>query len=239
MRYKMALSIVFAVFAVPCLSGPALALDDFKCLSELGQAAQKGLLASIEDRYQKFSDLKAEFVQHSYFIGVNQQVQSKGQVFFKKPGMMDWIYQEPDKQRFVTDGQTLWFHQPDLNQVTMGDFKQAFDSDLPVSFLLGVGHLQERFTLRSACRSKAGDVLNLVPAKPDPNLEEFYLLVDKETRSPIGAKIVDLAGNETAIVFHELVFNLSIPDKQFLLDIPKGADIIDNRKKDQKTILPD
>jgi outer membrane lipoprotein carrier protein len=223
-------SIICLVFLMCCHATLGFAQNQFECVVQLGPNERSKLLGVVEERYEKFSDLRAQFTQQSYFVGLNQRVISEGSVYFKKPGMMDWNYEKPDKQRFIADGKTLWFYQPDLNQVTVGNFKEAFDSDLPVSFLLGVGHLQENFTLRSACRSSAGVVLNLQASKQDPNLQEFYLLVDKSTYTPNGAKIIDLGGNETTIVFHDLSLNVNLDDKQFAFEIPKGADVIDNRK---------
>ncbi len=200
----------------------------FKCGAKLSATQSKGLLAAIEKRYHDFKDLSAEFRQRSYFIGLSNTVESTGSIRFKKPGMMDWNYLTPDKQRFIADGKTLWFYQPKQNQVTMGEFKDSFSSKLPVSFLLGIGKLQERFTLESACSSKLGTVAKL-KGLADKNLDEFYLLVDKKSHLPRGAKIVDIGGNETEIVFENISFKDAHLAKSFQFDIPRGVDIIDQR----------
>lgn len=224
------LEALFCLVVSTCyLTTPGLAQNQFSCEIELGPNERTKLLSNVENQYKNFSDLQAQFIQQSYFVGLNQRVVSDGSVLFKKPGMMDWNYERPDKQRFIADGKTLWFYQPDLNQVTVGSFTEAFDSDLPVSFLLGVGRLQENFKLRSACRSSAGVVLNLTAIKADPNLQEFYLLVDKNKYTPLGARIIDIGGNETTIVFHDLSLNVNLKENQFSFEIPKGADVIDNR----------
>lgn len=213
-----------------CLVGRCMAEDvSFKCTSELAKPERDSLMAKIEARYGNFSDLRAEFIQKSYFMALDQWVVSKGRVFFKKPGMMDWNYTHPEKQRFVADGTTLWFFEPDLNQVTVGDFKDAFSSDLPVSFLLGIGRLAENFDLSSACVSSRGVVLSLATRKQDPNLDEFYLLVRRKDHVPIGAKVIDIGGNETIINFYEVTLDLKLAEGQFSFTIPRGVDVIDRR----------
>lgn len=211
--------------------GDCVALQEFECVSAVSKADQQELISGVESHYQDFSDLKADFIQQSYFTGLGERVVSKGNVHFKKPGMMDWRYEQPEKQQFVADGSTLWFFQPDLNQVTLGDFTEAFDSDLPVSFLLGVGRLSENFALESACSSEEGIILKLVPKQQDPNLDQFYLLVRKLDHVPVGAKIIDIGGNETIITFHKLALNVGLKKEQFSFKIPRGVDIIDHRSK--------
>lgn len=221
---------VLLLCSIVCsLASSAYAFDEFECEKELKPNEQSGILGSVEKRYSAFSDLKAKFIQNSFFAGLAKHSVSKGTVLFKRPGMMDWNYEQPDRQRFVTDGKTLWFYQPDLNQVTLGDFSQSFSSDLPISFLLGVGRLQENFSVGNACYSSEGIVLKLKPMKPDPNLEEFYLLLRKSDRIPIGARIIDVAGNETSITFQEVELEVQLKSQAFTFNIPEGVDIIDKR----------
>ena len=200
----------------------------FSCSEPLAAAEEAKLLDGIDSSYRGVSDLKANFSQESYFFGLDQRKRSQGEVFFKKPGKMDWHYQSPDEQRFIADGKTLWFFQPDLNQVTLGDFDESFQSDLPVSFLLGVGQLKESFRLKSACVTSAG-VLASFSAVADDNLDNLNLLVRKNDKFPIGAKIVDIGGNETTILFREIATNNKLADSRFGFSVPDGVDVIDNR----------
>lgn len=205
----------------------------FDCASELSSKEKGKLLAEIEKQYEEFKDLSADFTQRSYFIGLGETVESTGSIRFKKPGMMDWNYVTPDEQRFVADGSTLWFYQPEQNQVTLGEFKNSFSSELPVSFLLGIGKLQERFSLEKACTSQKGVVVKL-KGLDDKNLDEFYLLVEKSSKVPQGAKIVDIGGNETEIVFSNISFEKTFPKESFRFEIPRGLDIIDQRSEAAK-----
>jgi outer membrane lipoprotein carrier protein len=226
-------------FVMPGFVGPVSVASaeapagSFACERPLTDSEQSGILERVEDRYRAFENLSAEFVQSSYFIGLGDTVKSSGRVRFKKPGMMDWIYAAPDKQRFVADGETLWFYQPAQNQVTLGEFKDSFSSELPVSFLLGIGQLGKNFSLLKACRSAAGDVLQL-KSESDSNLQEFYLLVDEKTKLPEGAKIVDVGGNETEIVFAQISLEQTHEPESFHFPIPRGTDIIDQRSEERK-----
>lgn len=221
--------VVAALTALGLIAGAppvAQATVAFECREEVSQKERQDLLKAVSARYRQITDLSSRFEQESYFLGLDQRVVSRGEVRFKKPGLMDWVYEDPEPQRFVADGRTLWFHQPEQNQVTVGEFNQAFSSDLPVSFLLGIGNLEEDFALKSACKSTRGIVLELQPKKKDASLDQFSLLVSKSDREPIGAKVVDAGGNETEIVFDDIKLNGGIDEKRFTFDIPKGTDVV-------------
>ena len=229
---KLLVRIISLAFYIATISKDVRAEGEFDCRSPVGAVERERLLEEVESRYRSISDLTSNFQQNSFFLGMNQRVLSRGAVHFKKPGMMDWTYESPEKQRFVADGKTLWFYQPDLNQVTVGDFTQSFSSDLPVSFLLGMGNLKADFSVVESCNSEAGVVIKLQPKVADQSLDEFYLLVEKTKHSPLGAKIVDVGGNETAIVFEKTTLNSSLKDERFKFEIPKGVDVIDRRVKE-------
>ena len=202
----------------------------FKCKSPLSADDSSKLLQSVEDRYRQINDLTAHFIQDSYFVGSDERKSSAGEVYFKRPGMMDWLYQAPEEQRFVADGKSVWWQQKRENQVTIRDFKESFSSDVPVSFLLGVGKLRENFKFDSACNTDAGVAAKLLPLKSDSSLAEFYLLVERKERFPLGAKIIDAGGNETTIVFEGSKLNSGVEAKRFAFQIPKGSDVIDERQ---------
>ena len=229
---KAAAQVFLFVTFLSGLAADAHALGEFECRSPVNAVDKEKLLDDVESSYRSISDLTSAFQQNSFFLGLNQRVLSRGTVHFKKPGMMDWTYEDPEKQRFIADGKTLWFYQPDLNQVTVGNFTQSFSSDLPVSFLLGIGHLKADFNVVESCGSEAGIIIKLQPKTPDQSLDEFYLLVEKNKHSPLGAKIVDVGGNETAIIFEKTVLNSSLKEDRFQFQIPKGVDVIDRRVKE-------
>jgi outer membrane lipoprotein carrier protein len=189
----------------------------------------KGLVEGVEAAYLKITSISSDFFQTSYFVGLDKREVSKGTVSFARPGKMNWDYLEPDPQRFISDGKTIQFYQPKLNQVTLTSFKEAFSSELPVTFLLGIGSLSKSFTPLGVCKIPEGTLIKLAPKTEDASLSSFLLLVDRTTLSPLGAKVVDLGGNETSIMLVGPKFNAPIPSSTFDFKIPKGVDIIDNR----------
>lgn len=218
--------VIFAVIIVV----PQSAAAQFVCQGQnLSTDKIADIVAKVEAGYRELKGLSAEFEQDSLFLGFSERIRSTGTVLFKKPGMMDWNYQSPEKQRFIADGKNLWFYQPKWNQVTVGKFQQSFQSGLPVSFLLGLGSLSQDFSVKRACKGTLGVVLELTPKVTDPSLQVFKLLVDQKLNVPRGAHVVDVGGNETQIVFSNIETDVEVDDKQFQFTIPKGVDVIDQR----------
>jgi len=230
-RHRIILSCLACCSLIFSLKTGSAVADELNCATKA--SVKITTLDGIEKRYKTFSSLKASFVQTSYFVGLDKREQSKGEVLFQKPGKMSWNYMDPTPQSFISDGKSISFYQPKLNQVTLSDFKESFSSEVPVTFLLGIGSLQASFEAVGSCKADGGLLIELKPKKTDATLSNFYLLVDEKELTPLGAKVIDLGGNETTIRLIGPVFDSAIPASQFLFSIPKGVDVIDNRGPSQ------
>jgi outer membrane lipoprotein carrier protein len=220
---KIAFFLILAIW-------PSIAFaDSFSCKKEISKTNFQQLVTATEKRYGEVSSMSANFIQDDYWLGLDKRTSSTGSLNFLKPGKMDWSYETPSPQRFVSDGKDVYFYQPDEAQVTITKFEAGFNSELPVSFLLGIGSLSDNFNLNSACDTSAGILLNLEPKVADENLQDFYLLVSKENHSPIGARIIDFGGNQTSFMFQDPKFNNTLEADTFKFDIPMGTDVIDTR----------
>lgn len=215
------------LFLIVLNSSTAFAADYFSCAKPVSNGLAK--LKLVADNFSKISSFQGKFEQHSVLLGFNQSANSKGNLVFKRQGRMDWEYFEPEEQRFVTDGKTVWFYQKSLNQVTVSPFKESFSSDLPVSFLMGLSDLDNSFKLKRACSSTFGWLFELEPKSADPTLSRFLLLMDKNEKTPKAVKITDVGGNDTEIVLDQLETEVELPDERFSYQIPKGVDVIDRR----------
>ena len=142
----------------------------------------------------------------------------------------------PEAQVFLTDEGTLWLYQESERQVLVDNFKNAFVSDLPVSFLMGLGRLDRDFTAESACENGDGMVIELKPGSvksqegKDEGLQGLKLLVAHSSYLPKGASVTDISGNITAFLFEEIETGVALKEGQFKAEFPQGIDIIDKRK---------
>jgi outer membrane lipoprotein carrier protein len=205
----------------------------------LTSAQATDALGKVQNAYSGVQSLKAGFTQESYLASLESSETSSGSVWFSKPGKMKWNYAEPEIQTFLVKDSTLWLYQKEENQVLIDEFRKVLISDLPVSFLMGLGNLKSDFSVISACQNTEGLVFNLVPSKSkdagakkgDEGLKGFRLLVNPNTNLPKGAMVTDVGGNVTAITLSALEANPKVNDSIFAADFPKSADINDRRVK--------
>lgn len=200
-----------------------------QCQEPLPEAKAEALLGRFEKSFSSVRDLRGKFEQESSLAGTLAE-KSSGRFAFKKPGKMRWAYTAPDEQLSISNGDRFWHYEPDIPQVYVGELRGAFQSDLPVAFLLGLGSLKKRFEIKRACQVESDYWFELKPKKSEGELLMFSLRIRGGTLAPAVARIVEFGNNETTIYLSDLRENSGIDDKEFEFDIPKNVDIIEAEK---------
>lgn len=212
-----------AVVLVVCLLG--------MCPHVWGQEVD-AIIQSVQRQYEMTNDIQAAFIQQSLIKSVNQTKESRGSVYFKKPGKMRWEYTEPEQQLLVCDGRTMWFYVPDDQQVVVQNAEEAYGSKTPITFLSGMGKLQNDFYIKllpSDARTDqlvSGHRLELLPKQPQTDVAKLILTVDPNSFQIIHTAVYDPYGNITDVYLQDLEINQTLPDELFLFDIPDGVDVI-------------
>jgi outer membrane lipoprotein carrier protein len=191
-----------------------------------GQAA-----GSIIDRLQKTYDASADFLadfrQETEVKTLNRSLKAFGKVTFKRPGKMFWRYEEPKGQFVLADGTHLYFYQPEHNQIIKTPLKSAFRSDIPLSFLLGIGNLKKDFNASLKGTEDAQYVLRLEPKGEAGGFSEILLGVNKDSFDINWASVRDPSDNLTTIRFSNMRKGVGVNDSLFRLQVPAGADVVE------------
>jgi outer membrane lipoprotein carrier protein len=190
-------------------------------------ASDTDVVQSVQQRFDATSDLTAAVDQELVVASAGKTLQSKGTVAFKRPGKMRWSLTNGSPQIIVADGTTLWFYQPDEQQVLKAPFQAAFRSSTPISFLTGVGRLTEDFEVTRDGEAPGVIYLALKPRKGEGDLGRLRLTIDDATHDIVGAEITDPVGNVTRLRFSNLQRNSGLDDAQFRFEIPDGVDVIE------------
>src|SRR4030042_2187376 len=144
----------------------------------------KTALSEIQKRYYSTADLEASFVQEYVGKVVRVPQKGEGQVYFKKKGMMRWDYRVPN-QKMISNGQPIWYYQPEENQVFVSDLSKVLRERTPLAFLAGEGNLSRDFNLgnfnEAVSPKEETYVLELIPKEPNQTLAKLVLTVDKNT----------------------------------------------------------
>ena len=187
------------------------------------------VLAEIQKRYERTNDIEAGFLQEYIGKVMKQQLKQEGKVYFKKRGMMRWDYRIPN-QKFISDGLTLWYFQPEENQVFVSDVSKVIKEKTPLAFLAGEGDLSRDFKIlnfdESASLKEGNYVLELVPREPNAVLSKLTLTIDKKSYYVVQVDIFDGLGNVTRTRFIDMKTNVGLPDSFFQFTIRPGAEVL-------------
>lgn len=223
----------FFIIIATLLCAPAPLFAEMECNKKLSNSIAKERLTRVQQAYSSLSSFKSRFKQKGYLAALDFTEISSGNVYFLKPGKMRWHYLEPEEQLFIVNQGTFWLYQKTEAQVVISELKKILISELPVSFILGVGDLARDFEISSACRYQDEIKFTLTPkeekASASAELKILELLVDVKSNYPRGAVIRDDSGNRTEIHFTEFEENISLTPDLFSADFPKGVDIVDKR----------
>ena len=186
------------------------------------------IVKKLQERYDETRAFRAEFRQETRIASVGASDVAEGTVVFKKPGKMRWDFQTPQVQQIVSDGTTLWIHQPTQSQVLKMPFRGGFVSTTPVSFLLGVGKITDEFRPQADPRGCSATRLyvGLAAKNTEESLGGLAFGVDRASFDIVEAAVTDPIGNVTTLTFTNVARNVDVPDATFQFVVPPGVDVI-------------
>jgi len=184
------------------------------------------VVKKLQTRYDSTTGFRADFTQEVESATLGQKVEAHGKVFFKKPGRMRWEFVEPE-QLLVSDGKFFWLYQPKEKQVIKTPFAQAFRSNSPASFLLGVGRITQDFTPSLQEQNVKTYTLRLTPKKDPEAIGLLDLEIDAKTFDILQATIIDPIGNTTRVRFSNIDRKGSLDESLFRFTVLPGVDIVD------------
>lgn len=182
------------------------------------------VMTNIESRYS-VPGFTARFIQESTLKSMQLTDIATGKMFVKRPGMMRWEYEKPEKQIVVTDGESFWIYRPGDNQVMVGKAPEFFGAGKGATFLSDIRVIRRGFSVSRAGDKEGHIVLELIPKQKKADVAKIYLSVLKKDYEISRIAIINSYGDETVIDLVDSQFVTS-PDSVFSFKIPKGAEVI-------------
>lgn len=201
--------------------------------STLGHARADGI-KSLESFVKGTQSGRADFAQTVTSPAKDGQAPkartSSGSFEFQRPNRFRFNYKKPFEQTIVADGQTLWLHDVDLNQVTARKQAQALGST-PAALIAAAPDLralQTNFTLQAAPDKDGLQWVTATPKNKDGQLQSVrvgFKPNDKAAELAV-LEILDGFGQLSRIVFSQSEVNPMLPKTTFQFKPPAGADVI-------------
>lgn len=186
--------------------------------------------AAALDQFQSFvANTKAargDFVQRQVKGSEGAQRpanESSGSFVFVRPGRFIWTYQKPYEQVLQADGDRLYIHDTDLNQVIVRKLGDALGSS-PAAILFGSNDLEKNFALKEAGARDGLEWLEATPKTRDTTFER--ILIGMKDGVPQAMELRDSFGQVSLLRFRNIEKNPPLKPDQFKFNVPKGADVL-------------
>lgn len=155
---------------------------------------------------------------------------SSGRFEFQRPGQFRFDYLKPFVQTLVADGQTLWLHDLDLNQVTAQSQTQVLGST-PAALLTAASDLralQTDFKFTPEPDQGGLQWVRAMPQSPDGQIRAVMVGLRMLPSGPELAvlDVQDSLGQRSVLTFTGFESNPILPAQSFVFKAPPGADII-------------
>lgn len=192
------------------------------------QASDVNALVEITRAIENY---QASFEQNIQDQFGNSKDKSSGHFIIQKPFKFVWQTKSPFEQKIVSNGETLWTFDQDLDQVNIQTLNKAM-GNTPV-FLLGADAetLQKTFKVKQLI---SGDddakTFELTPVEQGYAFERMLVLFKQGKLNEI--LLLDTLGQKTIVEFSEVTQNEALDTSVFEFTVPENVDVVDSRQKD-------
>ena len=155
---------------------------------------------------------------------------SSGSFEFLRPNRFKFLYKKPFEQSIVADGQTLWLHDVDLNQVTARKLAQVLNGT-PAAVIAAAADLKALradFTLVSQPDRDGLEWVQATPKTKDGQVQSIsvgFKSTDKGHELAV-LEILDSFGQRSVMTFSQFEVNPALSAAGFQFKPPAGADVI-------------
>ena len=186
-------------------------------------AARADSVDTLRDFVREVKSGRAAFTQVVTSADGQKKRSSRGSFEFERPNRFRFAYAKPFEQLIVSDGQKVWIHDLDLNQVSVRRLDQALGAT-PAALLAGAT-LDKEFEL-SAQPSEGGiDWVQATPRQKDGAFQAMR--IGFRGKELAAVEILDGFGQRSRLDFSQYAANVAIAETGFRFVPPKGADVIE------------
>ena len=156
---------------------------------------------------------------------------SSGTFEFHRPQQFRFAYQKPFVQTMVSDGQSLWLYDADLNQVTVRKQSQAL-GQTPAAFIASTGDLkvlQAEFNLSAESDAEGLQWVKAIPKQTEGAVQTIRVGLKVQGQAiPLLSvlEIVDGLGQTSRLSFQNFEVNVKLTSETFQFKAPVGAQVI-------------
>ena len=190
-------------------------------------AQASDLSDQIQKRYDTLQSFRAFFLQKLTNASSREVQERLGSITFKRPRFIRWETTSPENELLIIGQDTVWEYFPEEETVYRYSVEQVLSSKTMIRFLSGEANLKDDFMVEDLGTYGEFRHLKIVPMEPEPNLVEGELWVRPGQDMLEKIKLVDFFGNINELELTGIEIDVTVEDKDFILDPPKGTEVIE------------
>jgi outer membrane lipoprotein carrier protein len=179
----------------------------------------------------KLNFFKANFTQQIFSESGELLQQGAGKLAISKPNLVNWQTTEPDETFIISDGETLWFYDPFIDQATAYNLAQSIHNT-PILLLTSNDEaLWQQYEV-----SQSADDFIITPLKNNGQINSLTVsFSNKGVSNKVAAEqlsefsFVDATGQRSTIMLADFDATTKPEKSLFDFNLPQGVDVVDKR----------
>ncbi|MDG2089816.1 MAG: outer membrane lipoprotein chaperone LolA [Gammaproteobacteria bacterium] len=182
------------------------------------------------------SSIKAD-VEQLILSQDGRQIQAlQAVLIMQKPDLLNWHVIEPYEELMISDGESLWYYEPDLEQVSIQDFPDDVENNPILLLNDDLQAISEAYEVSLGYVDEEVKQYVLLPLTASSSYERFSMtfsgvdLLQMQFESSVGQL--------TSFSFTNIINNAVIDPAEFSFAIPTDIEVIDSRQIDNQQAVP-
>ncbi|MBE9562804.1 MAG: outer membrane lipoprotein chaperone LolA [Proteobacteria bacterium] len=177
----------------------------------------------LDEFLKQLDTMQGQFKQSLFSEQGNLLEKTQGKMYAQRPNQFRWEYKKPYEQLIVADGEKIWIHDNDLEQVTVKKLSTTLGQT--PAFLFSSGeNIEKDFFINQLPIEKGLMRFELIPTNAENQFDSMR--IDIKDKSLVGLELVDNLGQVTHIIFEQIQNNQKLDKDLFIFTPPAGVDII-------------
>jgi outer membrane lipoprotein carrier protein len=178
--------------------------------------------AELKQHIKQLATFAADFSQRVIDVDGKELMQGKGKVHLSHPSLIRWHALTPDENLMISDGDTLWIYNIDLEQVTAISAKEAIDSTPFALLSSSDDQLWSHYEV-----TKSDEAFVITPLKQSGQVKRLLIYFKRQQFSRL--VIEDLSQQKSEFTFSNAQANQKLAKQLFTFSLPEGVELDDQR----------
>ncbi|MFV0448727.1 MAG: outer membrane lipoprotein chaperone LolA [Vibrio sp.] len=177
---------------------------------------------NLSERLALTEGFSAKFQQQVISPDGEIVMDGSGLVDIARPSLFRWETLEPDENLLVSDGKSLWYYSPFIEQVTIYNQEQAMEQ---TPFVLLTRNRASDWDAYKV--EQDNDVFTLTPIAVESNQGQFQITIDDKGVVK-GFNVLEQDGQKSLFSFNDVKQQKPAMNR-FTFEVPQGVEVDDQR----------